>query len=223
MKTSDRGLNLIKSFEGCKLTAYKDAVGVLTIGYGHTSGVKAGDKITQAKADEYLKSDVVTSENAVNKMLTKYKLNQNEFDALVSFTFNLGSKNLLKLTNNYRRNKGEIADAILLYNKAGGNVLKGLIKRRQAERDLFCSSPTTAPKVEKENPYTIPKVTLKKGSKGVGVKWLQWELNESGYNLTIDGVFGDKTLDAVKSFQHKHGLVIDGLVGKNTRAKLLEV
>ncbi len=144
MKISSNGLELIKSFEGCRLTAYKDPSGVLTIGYGHTRGVKSSDKITQTKADEFLKEDVATSENAVNKLSKWYKFNQNEFDALVSFTYNCGSGNLLKLVKNGKRNKGQIADAILLYNKSGGQVLSGLNKRRKAERKLFCTAPTTA-------------------------------------------------------------------------------
>jgi len=135
MKISELGLNLIKQFEGCRLTAYKDSVGVLTIGYGHTKGVKAGQKITQAEADEYLKQDVVTAERAVNKY--KYNYNQNQFDALVSFTFNCGSGNLKKITDNGNRTLAQISARILNYNKAGGKVLAGLTRRRAAEKALF--------------------------------------------------------------------------------------
>lgn len=140
MKTSDKGIELIKKFEGCKLTAYRDAVGVLTIGYGHTGDVKEGQKITQKKADALLISDLEKFEMGVNLLiLAKYKFTQNEFDALVSFAYNCGLGNLQKLTNYGKRNKGQIADAIPLYNKAGGKVLNGLTKRRKAERDLFLS------------------------------------------------------------------------------------
>lgn len=135
MKISELGLNLIKQFEGCRLTAYKDSVGVLTIGYGHTKGVKAGQKITQAEADEYLKQDVVTAERAVNKY--KYNYNQNQFDALVSFTFNCGSGNLKKITDNGNRTLAQISARIPNYNKAGGKVLAGLTRRRAAEKALF--------------------------------------------------------------------------------------
>ena len=135
MKTSEAGLELIKSFEGFKLTAYRDPVGVLTIGYGHTRGVKEGDKITKKKADEFLKSDLATAEKHVNSYLKKYKFTQHEFDALVSFTYNIG--NINQLTANGKRNKGTIADKMLLYVKAGGKTLNGLVKRRKAERDLF--------------------------------------------------------------------------------------
>lgn len=138
MKISEKGLNLIKQFEGCKLTAYRDAIGVLTIGYGHTGAdIKENQKITQKKADELLKADVHRFELHVSEYRKKYKFSQNEFDALVSFAFNIGSIN--QLTKNGKRNKGQIADAILLYNKAGGKVLNGLVKRRKAEHDLFVS------------------------------------------------------------------------------------
>lgn len=140
MKTSQNGIELIKKFEGCELTAYRDAVGVLTIGYGHTGDVKEGQKITKKKAEELLIKDLEKFETGVNLLiLAKYRFNQNEFDALVSFAYNLGLGNLKKLTNNGKRNKGQIADAIPLYNKAGGKVLSGLVKRRKAEHDLFCT------------------------------------------------------------------------------------
>ena len=138
MTTSENGIELIKKFEGCKLTAYRDPVGVLTIGYGHTGDVKEGQKITQKKADDLLKKDLDKFETGVNLLiLAKYRFSQNEFDALVSFAYNLGLGNLKKLTGNGKRNKGQIADAIPLYNKAGGKVLSGLVKRRKAEQELF--------------------------------------------------------------------------------------
>lgn len=137
MKISDNGLELIKKFEGCKLTAYRDPAGILTIGYGHTRGVKEGQKITKKKADELLRDDVAFAESHVNGYLRKYKFTQNEFDALVSFAYNIGSIN--QLTKNGKRNKGVIADKMLLYTKAGGKQLSGLVKRRRAEHDLFVS------------------------------------------------------------------------------------
>jgi len=137
MKISDNGLELIKKFEGCKLTAYRDPAGILTIGYGHTKGVKEEQKITKKKADELLREDVAFAESHVNGYLRKYKFTQNEFDALVSFAYNIGSIN--QLTKNGKRNKGVIADKMLLYTKAGGKQLSGLVKRRRAEHDLFVS------------------------------------------------------------------------------------
>ena len=135
MKISETGLNLIKSFEGCRLTAYTDAVGVWTIGWGHTGGVYAGQTITQAEADALLVSDLTKYEKKVDKYNGTYDWNQNEFDALVSFAYNIGS--IDQLTANGTRSRDVIAGKILEYNKAGGKVLAGLTKRRAAERGLF--------------------------------------------------------------------------------------
>lgn len=133
MKTSDRGIALIKSFEGCRLTAYLCPNGVWTIGYGHTAGVSNGQVITQEQAESFLKSDLDKYEKYV--IATGLKLNQNQFDALVSFTYNCGAGNLKKLIAN--RTLSEIAEAMLLYNKSNGKALAGLTRRRHAERELF--------------------------------------------------------------------------------------
>lgn len=133
MKTSNKGIELIKSFEGCHLASYKCPSGVWTIGYGHTAGVYKGMSITQAKADEYLKADLAKYEKYVSN--TGLKLNQNQFDALVSFTYNCGQSNLKKLING--RSLSQIAEALLLYNKSRGKVLSGLVRRRKSERALF--------------------------------------------------------------------------------------
>ena len=133
MKTSNNGIELIKRFEGCRLSAYQCPSGVWTIGYGHTAGVCKGMTITQQKAEEYLKIDLTKYENYVTS--TGLKLNQNQFDALVSFTYNCGNGNLKKLIRN--RTLSQIADAILLYNKSNGKVLEGLKRRRTAERELL--------------------------------------------------------------------------------------
>ena len=137
MNISDNGIKLIKKFEGCRLSAYKCPAGVWTIGYGHTKNVKQGQKITQNVADNYLKDDLKIFEAYVKNNLAHYKLNQNQFDALVSFTFNCGVANLKTLIKN--RNLKQIGDALLLYNKANGKTLTGLVKRRQAERQLYIS------------------------------------------------------------------------------------
>ena len=137
MKTSQRGINLIKQFEGVRLTAYKCPAGVYTIGYGHTRGVKRGMKITEEEASAFLASDLLNSEKAVERYDSVYHWNQNEFDALVSFTFNCGATNLRALLRNGRRNRSQIAETLPLYRKAGGKVLKGLERRRAAEKALF--------------------------------------------------------------------------------------
>ena len=137
MKTSQRGINLIKQFEGVRLTAYKCPAGVYTIGYGHTRGVTRGMKITEEEASAFLATDLRNSEKAVERYDSAYHWNQNEFDALVSFTFNCGAANLRSLLRNGRRNRSQIADTLPLYRKAGGKVLKGLERRRAAEKALF--------------------------------------------------------------------------------------
>lgn len=137
MKTSQRGINLIKQFEGVRLTAYKCPAGVYTIGYGHTRGVTRGMKITEEEASAFLTADLRNSEKAVERYDSVYHWNQNEFDALVSFTFNCGAANLRSLLRNGRRNRSQIAATLPLYRKAGGKVLKGLERRRAAEKALF--------------------------------------------------------------------------------------
>lgn len=137
MKISKKGIDLIKQFEGCRLKAYKCPAGVPTIGYGHTKNVKMGDVITQDEAYQLLLNDIVKYEDRVNKYNYKYKFTQNQFDALVSFAFNVGS--IDQLTANGTRTLDIISEKILLYNKGGGKTLAGLVKRRKAEQKLFKS------------------------------------------------------------------------------------
>lgn len=137
MVTSETGLNLIKSFEGVRLTAYRCPAGKWTIGYGHTKGVKKGMYISEEVATHFLIEDVQRVEPTINSYDGIYHWTQNEFDALTSFAFNCGIGNLKKLLKYGQRTKSQIADAILLYNKANGRVLRGLVRRRKAERELF--------------------------------------------------------------------------------------
>lgn len=143
MKISENGINLIKEFEGMRLTAYKCPAGVWTIGIGHTGKVDgkpicSGMTITKEKAIELLKKDLSRFEKCVEKYNDIYNWTQNEFDALVSFAYNVGSIN--QLTASGTRNKTMIANSILLYNKAGGKELTGLTRRRKAEQALFLKS-----------------------------------------------------------------------------------
>lgn len=207
MKISQDGINLITSFEGCKLVAYKCPAGVWTIGYGHTKNVKQGDVITKEKAERFLRSDIATFEKAVMNYDDKYHWTQNEFDALVSFAYNVGS--ITQLVSSGRRRKDNIPEAILLYNKAKGQVLPGLVRRRQAEQDLFLKESVLR--------------TLKKGSTGADVKYLQQMLKDGDYyEGKIDGQFGSKTQEAVLEFQQCYELAIDGIVGAKTWKKLTE-
>ena len=142
MTPSQNCYDLIKEFEGCKLEAYPDPAThgePITIGVGHTGGVKLGDVITQEQADEYLVNDVAYSAKAVNQMVA-VSITQGEFDALCSFAFNLGIGNLKNSTLLKKLNSGDIqgaADQFLVWNKAAGKVMAGLTRRREAERALF--------------------------------------------------------------------------------------
>lgn len=139
MKVSDKGLALIKEFEGCKLTAYQDSVGVWTVGYGHTKTARRGMVITQAQADELLAKDVAEHATGVYKAL-QVKLERHQFDAVVSLAFNVGvnavrNSTLLKMIN---RGDAKLAAAQFdRWNKAGGKVLAGLTRRRAAERKMY--------------------------------------------------------------------------------------
>lgn len=145
MKTSQSGIEIIRSHEGLKLTSYKCPAGVWTIGYGHTKGVKPGDRITEQKAVEYLKEDLNESENTINAQ--NLVLNQNQFDAIASFIFNVGSANfknstLLKKAK-ANSNDPTIAGEFAKWNKARDPktgklvVLSGLVKRRNQESELY--------------------------------------------------------------------------------------
>lgn len=139
MVTGKKGLELIKESEGLSLEAYLCPAQVWTIGYGHTGGVKSGDVITSEQADDYLRQDLANSERAVEHAVS-ISLNQNQFDALVSFTFNLGAGNLNSSTLLKKLNHGDYsgaADEFLRWDHSGGKQLAGLTRRREAERELF--------------------------------------------------------------------------------------
>ncbi len=139
MKISAEGLSLIKKFEGCELEAYKCSAGVWTIGYGHTKGVEEGMTITKDQAEEMLLEELVEYEKAVEEAVHN-QLDQCMFDALVSWTYNLGPTNLNSSTMLKVLNAGEYDEVpaqIKRWNKAGGKVLEGLIRRREAEALLF--------------------------------------------------------------------------------------
>ena len=139
MKPSERGLALIRQFEGLRLSAYRCAAGVLTIGWGTTKGVKMGQTITRDEADRLLMEDVQRFADHV-KALVKVPLNQNQTDALVSFVYNVGPAAFGKSTMLKLINQGLLEDAanqFVRWNRAGDQVLAGLTRRRMAERDLF--------------------------------------------------------------------------------------
>jgi GH24 family phage-related lysozyme (muramidase) len=151
MNLGSAGKNLIKRYEGCRLQAYKCPAGVWTIGYGHTGNVKQGQTITQAQADALFDKDVQGFVDGVKRCI-KVSVNQNQFDALVSFAYNCGvgalqNSDLLKYIN-----KGDFAKAAKEFdrwNKGGGKVLAGLVRRRVAEKELFLKSTPTTTQVKK--------------------------------------------------------------------------
>ena len=162
-KISKTGIDLIKEFEGCHLTAYRDEVGVLTIGYGITDSdkfitgttIKSGLRISQATADKWLEEALSKKYlPLVMKYDTRYNWNQNEIDALVSFAYNIGS--LDQLTANGSRSRSVIANKILEYNKAGGTVYRGLTRRREAERKFFLTPTEEEKEVEKREGCFAP-------------------------------------------------------------------
>lgn len=139
MRTSKNGIDLIKAHEGLRLNAYLCPAGVPTIGYGHTKNVKLGDKITSEQAEKFLIEDLRTAENEVNKL--NLNINQNQFDALVSFIFNVGVGNFRKSTL-LKRMKINVNDPDIevQFNKwiyGGGKILPGLVKRRKDEAELY--------------------------------------------------------------------------------------
>lgn len=147
MKINDKGIALIKSFEGCKLKAYQDSVGIWTVGYGATfyqdgSKIKSGDTLTQQQADELLSYHVDLFAEKV-KPLIKGELSDNQFSALVSFAFNLGAGALSKSTLLKKVNANPEDESIRAefakWDKAGGKQLRGLTRRRKAEADIYFS------------------------------------------------------------------------------------
>lgn len=139
MRTSQKGVGLIKSFEGLRLKSYQDSVGVWTIGYGTTRGITAGMSINNEQAERMLANDIGRFEPEIER-LVKVGLSQNQWDALMSFIYNLGAANLASSTLLKLLNSGDYAGAAEQFprwNKAGGQVLAGLTKRRASERAIF--------------------------------------------------------------------------------------
>lgn len=139
MIISKNGLDLIKQFESLQLKAYKCSANVWTIGYGHTKNVKEGDCISQDQANCFLMRDLYSVELAIVR-LVKVKLNQNQFDALCSLIFNIGISAFKKSTLLAKLNNGDYvgaAEQFRRWNKVNNVVMAGLVRRRQAEEDLF--------------------------------------------------------------------------------------
>ena len=187
---SENGLNLIKSFESCKLTAYKclPTEKYYTIGYGHYgSDVTAEMKITKEKAEELLLQDCEKAIKNVNSFMSKYNFNQNQFDALVSFAFNVGSIN--QLTASGTRTLEQISSKITAYNKSGGRVIAGLVKRRAKEKELFDTPTSTT--VKKSNEEIAKEVVAGKWGNGNARKTT---LTKAGYDYSTIQTLVNKLL-----------------------------
>ena len=143
MRISEQGLDFIKSFEGLRLSAYRDAVGVLTIGYGHTRGVRLGQIITRGEAELLLSADLEPIERQLTADLGEDGVLQCQFDALCSFCFNLGIGAYMRSTLRKYVKAGRDADADREFGRwvhAGGRVLPGLVRRRRAEAELYAQA-----------------------------------------------------------------------------------
>ncbi|HVW56009.1 MAG TPA: lysozyme, partial [Rhizobiaceae bacterium] len=154
------GLELIKSFEGLRLQAYRDSVGIWTIGYGHTAGVKAGQTITEVQASQFLLADLSDAEGAVEKFVT-VPLNDNQFAALVSLTFNIGAEAFRRSTLRKKLNAGDYAAVpgqLTLWVKGAGKTIPGLVRRRKAESDLWNTPSIAASATQKpvQPPPPVP-------------------------------------------------------------------
>lgn len=245
MKISEKGLALIKRFEGCELRAYKDCVGVWTIGWGTTNAdkaltgrtIKRGLKISQATADDWLRKAVNSKYAPMVEAYDKHFCwSQAEFDSLCSFAYNLGHLHVLHEDGDPQkplRSRAEIRAAWCKWDKAGGRHVKGLLERRKAELKLFNSaspSPGTG-----GNPYPAPTKTITSNEQALAlglvhwqnhgdeVKAVQWELCRLGYSIgAVDGICGKKTITGVLTFQLGAGLKLTGAVDKDTWAALVK-
>lgn len=216
MKMSDNGRALLIEREGFKTKAYRDSVGVLTIGVGHTSAAGAphvtpGLTLTKEEVSRILARDLVQYEQAVEHAVT-VPLSQGQFDALVSFCFNIGVTGFRKSTVVKRLNVGNYrgaADALMMWVKP-----KEIAGRRKSERAQFLAATVTA------GAHVDP--SLREGARGKAVEALQKLLNAAGASptLKVDGDFGSKTWTAVKAYQATHALIADGVVGPKTWAAL---
>lgn len=192
-KISKNCLNLVKEFEGCRLTAYQDEVGVWTIGYGITNSdfkitkkiIRKGTKISKATAEKWLEESLNKKYlPLVLKYDKQYNWNQNELDALVSFCYNIGS--IKQLTADGTRSKAVVASKMLQYNKAGGKVYRGLTRRRRAERELFLTPVKNSEKkksTKKKSNTEIAKEVIS-GKWGTGATRKK-KLKAAGYDYNI--------------------------------------
>ena len=226
---NNEGFKLLTTFEGYRLDAYDDGVGVWTIGYGHTKGIHQGMTITQAQAEQFLQEDLELFESYVEDAV-QVIVNDDQFAALVCFCFNVGpgSEGFGGSTLLRKLNAGDYqgaAEQFPRWNKGGGEPMLGLTRRRLAEQALFFSKPWRSFLTYEGDGTTggqaaTPR-TLKLTSpmmQGEDVRQVQEALLKAGLSVGegADGIFGNATDAAVKQFQKSKGLTVDGAVGTQT-------
>lgn len=209
MHISQKGIDLIKKYEGLYIKAYKCPAGVWTVGYGTTNDdkqitgltVKEGLTITKDQAEKMLvKSIEKKYEPKVNKYMNIYKFNQNQYDALCSFAYNIGS--IDQLVNKGNKSMKNISNDILLYNKAAGQVLKGLVNRRTEEQKLF-NTPVVTKKYVKKNMYQVTSVGLNVRV-GAGTKYKVINCLEKGDKAEIKKIVSN--WGEIKNITNKKGI-----------------
>lgn len=226
MKISDVGIGLIKRFEGRRLDAYQDAVGVWTIGYGHTGDVRPGMRTSESGAEDLLRGDLRRFEAAVGEAV-QVPINQHQFDALVSFAFNVGADALRRSTLLRLLNEGKTDLAALEFPRwvrAGGRVLAGLQRRREAEQALFLTPMPTAD--EGPRPYDPDGIVIDlptlRGPFPASLATAVLRVLLQGAPVGEAKDMGTTKLErSVCQFQTEQGLTPDGIVGPVTWRALL--
>lgn len=216
MKVSDSARRMIEGFEGCRLTAYLDIVGVPTIGYGHTKGVHLGQVITQAQADQMLADDLERVYGAqVEKLLRDVPTTQAQFDAMVSLAYNIGSGDWLNgridrydkggfedssiLKHHLRGEYDAAAASFALWNKAGGRELAALTRRRAAEARLYLSQGAPAaggmpePQPVSDQPHITPDQALRETQAAMQRAGFYLYHSKTRKALVVDGDFGEQS------------------------------
>ena len=231
---NEEGLRLVKTYEGLYLNSYQDAVGVWTIGYGCTEGIGPGMTITKQQAEDMLRTELSKFEAAVARYVD-VEINDDQYSALVAFSYNVGAYALKKSTLLRKLNGGDYAGAsneFPRWDKAGGRSLLGLSRRRRSERALFLGEPWD--KFLEWNPGDDPASSSGGGSsntnrlirlqspymRGDDVRAVQEALAKAGFSVDVDGVFGPGSEKAVKAVQSNNSLTADGIVGNDTRKAL---
>lgn len=204
MRTSKKGIQVIKEFEGCRLKAYADIVGVWTIGYGFTKDVKPGDVMTQAECEERLLEELRSYEQAVHEA-TGGKYTQNQFDAMVSLAWNIGIGGVRKSSVVKAHNRGDYqaaARAFGLWNKAGGKEVAGLTRRRSAESVLYLTPAPYQANLEMPQQVDEEKPMISSSINRAGII--------AGGTATVAGV--SQTIDTVSSLKYSIASLGDWLV-----------